>query len=163
VSLQQDRFKAGYQMTRTDKSPAQRLIDRIVVDERAVPNQEDDSFTYSYFAFLQYFRDLPTIDRQSVILINNSLVGVSKLLHFISPHQYAICDSNVARYPYLNMTFDWYHPSTTYRTYLQVCHELIIQPEFVPVHQFINKKVGQPVSLLRAVEMVMYYGGITPR
>ena len=35
-----------------------------------------------------------------VTVINNSIVGVSKLLHFINPEDYAIWDSNVYRYIY---------------------------------------------------------------
>jgi len=33
-----------------------------------------------------------------IALINNSMVGVSKLLHFINPEQYAIWDRRVAAY-----------------------------------------------------------------
>jgi hypothetical protein len=185
---------------------SQRLIDRIVADEPAVPFQADNSFTHSYFAFLQYFRDLPLIDRHHVIIsanftygwmptmltfrstqfeqaatilnhvkhgteihdndlvflvymINNSLVGVSKLLHFIAPNRYAIWDSRVARYLYPNLSYYLLQQPATYHTYLQTCYDLIEQPEFQPVYYSINQKMGQPVSPLRAVEVVMYTGG----
>jgi hypothetical protein len=46
-----------------------------------------------------------------------------------------------------------------YRTYLGTCGELIAQPEFAQVQQSINQKMGQPVTPLRAVEIVMYTGG----
>ena len=182
---------------------SQRLIDQIVADEAVVPFQADNPFTYSYFAFLQYFRDLSQIDAHHVIiganftygwmptmlkfkttqfgeaavilnrvkqgekidhpdllflahLINNSLVGVSKLLHFIAPYQYAIWDSRVASYLYPKLTYHHLHHTRTYSNYLQTCNELITQPEFTAVHQSINHKMGQPVTPMRAVEIIMY-------
>jgi hypothetical protein len=90
-------------------------------------------------------------------LINRSLVGVSKLLHFINPQQYAILDSRVARYLYPNLS-DLNKP-TTYRVYLQICYEVIEQIEFTPVHHSIDSKMGQPVTPLRAAEIVMYTAG----
>lgn len=185
---------------------SQRLIDRIVADETRVPVQTDSPFTYSYFAFLQYFRDLSHIDAQHVIiganftygwmptmlrfkstqfeqaasilnqvkqgekighsdllflahLINNSLVGVSKLLHFIAPTQYAIWDSRVASYLHPKLSHHLLHHTRTYSNYIQTCNELIVQPEFVSVHQSINHKIGQPVTSMRAVEIVMYTKG----
>lgn len=92
-------------------------------------------------------------------LINNSLVGVSKLLHFIAPHHYAIWDSRVCNYLYPNISYSRMHAPATYRTYLETCNEVIQDPAFASIHESINHKMGQPVTALRAVEVVMYTRG----
>lgn len=185
------------------------LIDRIVRDVDAVPYQVEDSFTYAYFTFLQYFHDLSRIETQHVVigahfvygwmptilklrhvnleqaveilnnvkqqrditdndilqlinLINNSLVGVSKLLHFINPTQYAIWDSRVVSYFDPHISYYHMHQPITYRRYVQACFEVSNHDNFSAVHQAINKKIGRPVSALRAIELVMYTGGARP-
>jgi hypothetical protein len=86
-------------------------------------------------------------------LINNSIVGVSKLLHFIKPNLYAIFDSRVAKY--LNCSCC---RLDKYKDYLELCNKLIKDPKFRGVHMAVNKKIGNCVSALRAIELVMYYG-----
>ncbi len=90
-------------------------------------------------------------------LINRSLVGVSKLLHFVNPEQYAILDSRVSSYLHLNPSS--LNEPRTYRDYLRECREVIEQPEFKQVHNSINRKIGQPVTALRALELVMHTMG----
>jgi hypothetical protein len=182
------------------------LIDRFVTDEQVVPPQANHPFTYAYFAFLQYFHDLPFIEAHHVIisahftygwmptmlklrntnfeqaaiiltqvkqqhditdsdlsfliqLVNNSLVGVSKLLHFVDPERYAIWDSRVADYLNPQLSYAQRHHPTVYRQYLQACFEIINHTAFPTIHQSINTKIGRPVSALRAVEIVMYTKG----
>jgi hypothetical protein len=84
-------------------------------------------------------------------LINNSTVGVSKLLHWINPAQYAIWDRHVARY--LRRTCQW---SGNYLAYLALCRSLINQVQFEPIHATVNTQVGYAVPALRAIELVMY-------
>jgi hypothetical protein len=62
-------------------------------------------------------------------VINNSMVGVSKLLHFINPERYAIWDRRVASYP--QRTYHW---SGAYLDYLALCHTLVGDARFLPVH-----------------------------
>ena len=92
-------------------------------------------------------------------LVNNSLVGVSKLLHFIAPHRYPIWDSRVAAYLYPNLPYARMNLPSTYETYAAACAEVVGDPAFAPAHESINRKIGQPVSALRAAELVMYTGG----
>jgi hypothetical protein len=92
-------------------------------------------------------------------LINNSLVGVSKLLHFVNPDQYAIWDSRVALYFDPNISYYLMHHPATYRRYLQACFDVTKHHRFPELHQSIIAKVGRPVSALRAVEIVMYTNG----
>lgn len=90
------------------------------------------------------------------ILINNSLVGASKLLHFVDPNRYAIWDSRV--YQYLHGSFSLYqlHRLRNYRAYLDACLTVVVNPAFPAIHQSMNAKIGYPVTPLRAVELVMF-------
>jgi len=59
-------------------------------------------------------------------LLNNSLVGTSKLLHFVNPKQYAIWDSRVYRYLYNKEKVHSYLVENVdkYQHYLQLLAEL---------------------------------------
>ena len=110
-------------------------------------------------------QSIPITDEQLsqlIRLINNSIVGVSKLLHFVNPNQYAIWDSRVAGYLYHKLPYAQLRRPETYRTYLQTCYDLIQEEAFKSVHKSINKKMGQDVSALRAVELVMFNGRSKP-
>lgn len=91
---------------------------------------------------------------------NNSLVGTSKLLHFINPERFAIWDSKVYRYlagesPHQNRIGN----CSYYIDYLRFCKYITKQPDFGGLHTSINEKVGYEVSPFRAVELVMFEGG----
>lgn len=87
-------------------------------------------------------------------LINNSTVGVSKLLHFISPERYPIWDRRVAAY--LRSSVGW---AGGYLSYLDLCQSIVALAEFSALHRSINAKVGYPVTGMRAAELVMYTVG----
>jgi hypothetical protein len=89
-----------------------------------------------------------------IALINNSMVGVSKLLHFINPERYAIWDRRVAAY--VRSSPGW---TGGYLSYLEMCRSTIAHTEFPPMHHSVNTKVGYPVTGMRAVELVMYTMG----
>jgi hypothetical protein len=93
-------------------------------------------------------------------LINNSLVGASKLLHFVNPHVYAIWDSRVYRYLFGEKSQYHLHTPSLYQTYVHTCQQIATDSTFAPVHESINHKLGQPVTSLRAVEIIMYTGGL---
>ena len=88
--------------------------------------------------------------------VNNSVVGASKLLHFVAPTRYAIWDSRVSNYLKKNLTKQF-----TYHDYLELCRNLVEDQRFKAVHQSINLKIGREVSALRAVELVMYTSGLS--
>jgi hypothetical protein len=97
-------------------------------------------------------------------LINNSLAGASKFLHFVNPHLFAIWDSNV--YRYINGE-DPYHYQLNrvenYFAFLENCNEITLDDRFKQVHISINGKVGYDVSPLRAVELVMFMSSSNSR
>jgi hypothetical protein len=103
---------------------------------------------------------IPDADLQILIdLMNRSIVGVSKLLHFVNPQKFAIWDSRVATYLYPGLSYYAFQRIRTYRTYLQTSHEIGAHSDFVPTHHSINQKIGRQVSALRAIELIMYING----
>lgn len=93
-------------------------------------------------------------------LLNNSLVGTTKLLHFINPNNFAIWDSRVYRYltnqePYDNRIGN----CKSYLDYLAFCDYLTKQKEFDSLKKSIENKVGYSMTAFRIAELVMYSNG----
>lgn len=92
--------------------------------------------------------------------LNNSLVGVSKLLHFIRPDMYAIWDSRVYRYITGKDAYQYQvHDYNAYQEYLQFCKDIISQPAFLALHQCMIEKVGYEMTPLRSLELIMFKNG----
>ena len=90
-------------------------------------------------------------------VVNNSLVGVSKLLHFVNPKSYAIWDSRVYKYIYGKRPHNYQICDTEkYKCYLDNCLEISNHVKFLDFHNDINEKIGYEVSAFRAIEWVMY-------
>jgi len=90
-------------------------------------------------------------------LINNSLVGTSKLLHFIAPDKFAIWDSRVYSFVFNERPYhERVNQVQKYRKYLGTLNELQGDHKFSQFHFSMNKKIGYGVSALRALELVMY-------
>lgn len=93
-------------------------------------------------------------------LLNNSLVGTSKLLHFINPENFAIWDSRVYRYltnkePHDNRIGN----CKTYLDYLAFCDCLTKQKEFISMQRSVEKQIGYSMTAYRVAELVMYSNG----
>lgn len=90
-------------------------------------------------------------------LINRSVVGASKLLHFVNPEAFAIWDSKIYRFLHQKPA---YHASVnnvdTYASYLDYLRSLMQDPRFLGFHSSVNRKMGYAVSPLRALEVVMF-------
>ena len=90
-------------------------------------------------------------------LINNSLVGASKLLHFISPGNFPIWDSKVFTFVFNTRPHNYrVNNIENYRKYIEVLSRLQEDPRFESLHNSMNQKIGYEVSPLRALELVMY-------
>lgn len=105
---------------------------------------------------------IPTLEELQLLkaLFNNSLVGTTKLLHFINPELFAIWDSRV--YRYLTGEEAYNHrigDCTTYIVYLSFCNMLISRSEYVALHKTICDKMGYSMSKLRTAELIMYLNG----
>lgn len=95
--------------------------------------------------------------------INNSLVGTSKLLHFINPNLYAIWDSVVFKYlTGKNANNEQIKNVTDYRDYLNLCTELIKYDSFKAIKEQMEGKIkssgikNYKISDLRAIEMIIF-------
>jgi len=88
---------------------------------------------------------------------NNSLVGTSKLMHFINPEIIPIWDSKVYRY----LTNEKPH---NYRVgnvdnfiqYVEFCNTLILDERFNSAKENIENIVGYTMSSMRITDLVMY-------
>jgi hypothetical protein len=90
-------------------------------------------------------------------LVNKSVVGASKLLHFVAPRVFAIWDSRIYRFLFRQAAHHYrVNVVNTYRNYLSHLHQLREDPRFAVFHTSVNDKLGYAVSDLRALEMVMF-------
>jgi hypothetical protein len=90
-------------------------------------------------------------------LAGNSLVGASKLLHFIAPNSFPIWDSNVYAFVFNERPHNYrVKQISKYRKYLDILNKLKADPRFNRFHMSISSKIGYEVSPLRALELVMY-------
>jgi len=89
-------------------------------------------------------------------LVNNSIVGTSKLLHFINPEVYAIWDSHVCRF--------WTGESSSYQVgtvklfekYLDGLSKVPKSSALKKAQERFKDKLGYEVSHLRVIETMMF-------
>ncbi len=90
-------------------------------------------------------------------LVNNSLVGASKLLHFCAPDRYAIWDSKIYSFVHNKKPYNYrVNEVNLYSEYLLGLSEVRQDPRFTDFHAKVNRKVGYDVSAFRAIELVMF-------
>ena len=90
-------------------------------------------------------------------VINNSLVGASKMLHFVAPHKYAIWDSKIYAFVHEKKAYNYrVNNVDLYIKYLEALDGLEKKNEFGAFHQSVNRKIGYEVSSKRAIELVMF-------
>lgn len=90
-------------------------------------------------------------------VVNNSLVGATKLLHFVAPNHFPIWDSRV--YSFLHEEIPHYYRLNSinaYRQYVSLLNELVVRRDFPAFHASVKRKLGYSVSPLRALELVMF-------
>jgi hypothetical protein len=110
-----------------------------------------------------------TLDSEDVLtlaeIVNNSVVGASKLLHFVAPGRFAIWDSRVARYLGSSVTAG---PAGVerYLSYNECCLALAATESARAIAEKITRLSGCEINTLRAIELVMFnadVGGHTYR
>ncbi len=98
-------------------------------------------------------------------LFNNSIVGTSKLLHFIKPESYAIWDSRVCRYSTRKNKVHNYQVNDTcfFQKYLEIVRTLSIDPRFQnSVYQPFCKRLNAYhqtnyiVTPVRVLELILF-------
>ncbi|ETB64147.1 TPA: hypothetical protein DIC38_00490 [Candidatus Nomurabacteria bacterium] len=102
---------------------------------------------------------IPNIDQLEILkkCFNNSLVGSSKILHFINPDKFAIWDSRVFRY----LTNKKYGIDNCkyYLDYLKFFEYITNKPEYNKIHESIINKVDYEMTKFRTLELIMYIKG----
>lgn len=88
--------------------------------------------------------------------INNSLVGVSKLLHFINPKDYAIWDSRIFRYLTEQKSTSGIQKPEIFIEYLAGVKRISKNKNFKKLHIEIEKSFSYRISPMRAIEYVMF-------
>lgn len=153
-----------------------RKIDRIQLDDIVI----GISFTYSWMPTILKKIDLTNSENLILILnkvkngevisieeinllkqaFNNSLVGTSKLLHFINPNKYAIWDSRVFKFLSGEKSYiSKFKEAEIYIEYLQLLDNLKLEEDFNIFFTLIQHKVGYEISEYRALELAFYKGG----
>ena len=89
-------------------------------------------------------------------LMNNSIVGVSKILHFINPNVYAIWDSRVCNFLTGKTHAYKVQKSGLFWAYLDLCQKIATAPEFEVIHRNYQEKVGYEITPMRTVEQIMF-------
>ncbi|NQZ88487.1 MAG: hypothetical protein HRT54_13020 [Colwellia sp.] len=90
------------------------------------------------------------------LLVNNSIVGVSKLLHFVNPTKFPIWDSRIYQFCYRKKSYSQANNIKKYLQYIELLNELIKKNVKSEFFENINLKLGYKVSKLRAIELVMF-------
>lgn len=153
-----------------------RKIDSIQLDDIVI----GISFTYSWMPTILKKIDLTNSENLILILnkvkngeaisieeinllkqaFNNSLVGTSKLLHFINPNKYAIWDSRVFKFLSGEKSYiSKFKEAEIYIEYLQLLDNLKLEEDFNIFFTLIQHKVGYEISEYRALELAFYKGG----
>jgi hypothetical protein len=92
-----------------------------------------------------------------VRVINNSLVGTSKLLHFVRPDVFPIWDSNVYGFVFEEKPHDGrVRDVAKFREFVRRVNAIRSEKRFGDFHASVNFKVGYEVSEPRAVELIMF-------
>lgn len=92
--------------------------------------------------------------------VNGSIVGTSKLLHFIRPDVHAIWDTRVYRYLHQKNPYHYrVQKLEAYGGYLEYLAELHQDKRFDALKKRLEKEIGYEVSHNRIGEYVMYQHG----
>ena len=102
------------------------------------------------------------VETELVILketFNNSLVGSSKLLHFINPTKYAIWDSRVFRFLNNEEPHKYkIEKPNAYLNYLKLLENIKNQKNFIKFYELMKQKVGYEITEYRAIELAFFKG-----
>lgn len=88
--------------------------------------------------------------------INKSLVGLSKLLHFINPEKYAIWDSRIFRYVTGKKSHYGIGEPKNYLEYLSIVREISSHDDYQKLHDRIAKHYNYSLHPYRAIEVVLF-------
>lgn len=124
---------------------------------------EDDALIYaaSILNRVRQNADITALDIKSLSrIVNNSLVGTSKLLHFLSPGKFPIWDSRVYRFVH-EMEPHHYRVNNidSYLDYMGNIHALVDNCNMIDLQTKIETQIGYKITPVRAAELVMFVNG----
>lgn len=96
--------------------------------------------------------------QQIRIAMGNSMVGASKLLHFIVPTIYPIWDSRICWFLLQTTRQPVIQDTKGYLRYQALCEEVCDSPGFDKLRKKAERICGYPVVPMRAVEFLMFMG-----
>jgi len=89
-------------------------------------------------------------------LVNNSIVGTSKLLHFINPEVYAIWNTHVCRFVTGKDSHYQVEKVKIFIKYLEECNSLTKSSALKEAQEIFNDELGYKVSAMRVLETMMF-------
>lgn len=89
--------------------------------------------------------------------IDNSMIGVSKLLHFTNPKLYPIWDSKIYFFIAEKKKRAYKNEEVVYFAYLSKMDTLSKDVDLANVISKVKKDVGFSISNVRALEIIMFY------
>ena len=142
------------------------------------------NFTYGWMPTMFEFKNIDELDKvvellnkawKGVVLsleelelmkscLNNSIVGSSKLLHFVKPELYPIWDSRVHFYLTKDMKKKVHLNScSSYLDFIDFCHYITQEDGFALLKTSIERKIGYAMTAIRTAELIMYHNGAKPK
>jgi hypothetical protein len=92
--------------------------------------------------------------------INNSIIGTSKLLHFINPQAYAMWDSNICYFLLGVKSNDQVQKIAHYDEYMSLLRKAVMCSEFQKFYDRYRSQFKDPhAGKLRAIENVIFHLG----
>ncbi|MEO0726415.1 MAG: hypothetical protein AAFZ63_17865 [Bacteroidota bacterium] len=91
-------------------------------------------------------------------LVNGSIVGTSKLLHFVNPSVYPIWDSKINRLLHDGDSSDT-NSIERYQEYYDLYFQLKSDPRSHQVTKSLGEKTGYEITFARAFEMILFLAG----
>jgi len=90
-------------------------------------------------------------------VVNNSLVGASKLLHFTNARLYPIWDSKIYRFVHNEAPHNYrVNDPKKYLQFIKLLSKIQKHEDFQEFHKSVNKKLGYNVTEIRAIELIMF-------
>ena len=91
------------------------------------------------------------------LIFNNSIVGVSKFLHFMKPELYPIYDSKIYRYIKEEEPYNYrVNDVSSYLMAIKTIEAVSKDKRAGDFHKSVQNKVGYPISKIRAIELIMF-------
>lgn len=93
-------------------------------------------------------------------VVNKSLVGASKLLHFAAPSRYPIWDSRVYRFVHEEAPYHYrLNDTDAFLAYVAQVRAITADPRMPKLLASVERKLGYKVTSIRAVEIIMFVHG----